>query len=204
MLPTFYNNNYQFVQGKDTLAIVAEMIHDARIVHIGNDPHANPAIRQWMGDSSAHWEGDTLVVETTNFNGKRNLLGGRTVTEEPIADDQAPAGDAAGANGARGGRAARGGGGGGGRSGAGRMDQQMKVTERFTRTSKDILLYQFTVDDPITYTAKWSGEIPLRTVDGPLYEYACHEGNYAMVDILSGARKHEQEGTAAGTGRRQQ
>jgi hypothetical protein len=189
MLPTFYNNNYQFVQSKDTLVIVAEMIHDARIIHLDNSPHADASIRQWMGDSRGHWEGDTLVVETTNFNGKRNLLGGRPVTEEPVAAAPVAASADPATAGGRGG-------GGGGRSGAGRMDEKMKVTERFRRTAQNILLYQFTVDDPVTYTASWSGEIPLRTTDGPLYEYACHEGNYAMVDILSGARAEEKAAPA--------
>jgi hypothetical protein len=157
MLPTFYNNNYQFVQSKDSLVIVSEMIHDARIVHMDNGSHPDGALRQWMGDSRGHWDGDTLVVETTNFNGKRNFLGA-------------------------------------GRSGAGRLDDQMKVVERFTRVAPDILLYQFTVDNPSTYTRPWSGEIPLRVTQGPLYEYACHEGNYALVDILSGARAKEKAG----------
>jgi hypothetical protein len=163
MLPTFYNNNYQFVQSKDSLIIVSEMIHDARRIHLDNGEHPAPSLQQWMGDSRGHWEGDTLVVETTNFNGKRNLLGG-------------------------------------GRSGAGRLDDKMKVIERFRRTSAGLLLYQFTVDNPTTYTRTWSGEIPMRATEGPLYEYACHEGNYAMVDILSGARA-EDTAAVAGSGR---
>lgn len=155
MLPTFYNNNYQVVQSHDHVMIVAEMIHDARIIPLDGRPHEN--LPQWMGDPRAHWEGDTLVVETINFNGRRGWFG------TPMTE------------------------GGGGK----RPDQKMKVTERFTRTAPDILLYQFTVDDPGMFTQPWSGEIPMRAVKGPIYEYACHEGNYAMEGILAGARAEE-------------
>ena len=161
MLPSFYNNNYQIVQTHDHLLILAEMIHDVRIIPLDERPHED--IRQWMGDSRGHWEGDALVVETTNFNGKRGWF------SAPMVE------------------------GGGGR----RPDEKMRVIERFTRTAPDILLYQFTVDDPGTYTKPWSGEIPMRLTEGPVYEYACHEGNYAMVDILSGARVEEKEAAGA-------
>lgn len=157
MLPTFYNNNYQIIQTHDHLMILAEMVHDVRIIPLDGRPHEN--IPQWVGDSRGHWEGDTLVVETFNFNGKRGWFGA------PMTE------------------------GGGGQ----RPDQKMRVTERFTRTAPDILLYQFIIDDPGTYTKPWSGEIPMRASNGPVYEYACHEGNYAMVDILSGARAEERE-----------
>jgi hypothetical protein len=173
MLPTFYNNNYQIVQTPDSVAILVEMVHDVRIIPIGANPHSDPKIHQWMGDSRGHWEGDTLVVETTNFNGKRSYIGGGRTTE---------GGPAASGNPATGN---------GGRSGGGRNDQQMKVIERFTRTAKDTLLYQFTVIDPGTYVRPWSGEIPMQAIEGPIYEYACHEGNIAMLDILGGARKAE-------------
>ncbi|PYS47628.1 MAG: hypothetical protein DMG13_27450 [Acidobacteria bacterium] len=156
MLPTFYNNNYQIVQTHDHLMILVEMIHDARIIPLDGRPHGN--IPQWMGDSRGHWEGDTLVVETINFNGKRGWFG------TPMTE------------------------GGGGR----RPDVKMRVIERFTRTAPDILLYQFTIDDPGTYTKPWSGEIPMRSFPGPVYEYACHEGNYGMQLILSGARSDEK------------
>jgi hypothetical protein len=158
MLPTFYNNNYQLIQTHDSVLIVAEMIHDTRIIPLDGRPHEN--IPQWMGDSRGHWEGDTLVVETINFNGRRGWFG------TPMTE------------------------GGGGK----RPDQKMKVTERFTRTAPDILLYQFTVDDPGIFTQPWSGEIPMRAVSGPIYEYACHEGNYGMPLILTGARADEQKG----------
>ena len=157
MLPTFYNNNYQLIQTHDSVMIVAEMIHDTRIIPLDGRPHEN--IPQWTGDSRGHWEGDTLVVETVNFNGRRGWFG------TPMTE------------------------GGGGK----RPDQKMKVIERFTRTAADILLYQFTVDDPGIFTQPWSGEIPMRAVSGPIYEYACHEGNYGMPLILTGARADEQK-----------
>ena len=156
MLPTFYNNNYHIVQTRDYLTINVEMIHDVRIIPLDGRPHGN--ITQWAGDSRGHWEGNTLVVETINFNGKRGWFG------TPMTE------------------------GGGGR----RPDAKMRVIERFTRTAPDILLYQFTVDDPGTYAQPWSGEIPMRSFAGPVYEYACHEGNYGMQIILSGARSDEK------------
>jgi hypothetical protein len=161
MLPTFYNNNYQIVQTHDYLMILVEMIHDVRIIPLDGRPHGN--VPQWMGDSRGHWEGNTLVVETTNFNGKRGWFG------TPMTE------------------------GGGGR----RPDAKMRVIERFTRTAPDILLYQFTIDDPGTYTKLWSGEIPMRSFPGPVYEYACHEGNYGMQLILSGARSDEKNAAEA-------
>jgi hypothetical protein len=180
MLPTFYNNNYQIVQTPDYIAILVEMVHDVRIIPIDGKPHSDPKIRQWMGDSRGHWEGDTLVVETTNFNGKRAFLGGGRTSEGSPAVGGNPAT------------------GNGGRSGGGRTDQQMKVIERFTRTEKDTLMYQFTVIDPGTYVKPWSGEIPMQAMEGPIYEYACHEGNIAMFDILGGARKAEAEAKKSG------
>ena len=110
-----------------------------------------------MGDSRGRWEGDTLVVDTINFNGRRGWF------ESPMVEG----------------------------SGARRIDRNMRVTERFTRTAADILLYQFTVNASDMYTKPWSGEIPMRSFSGPVYEYACHEGNYGMPLILSGARAEE-------------
>jgi hypothetical protein len=161
MLPTFYNNTYQIIQTSHYVGILVEMIHDLRLIPLDNQPHLDPAVRQWMGDSRGHWEGDTLVVETTNMNSKRSFIGG-----------------------------------GGGRSGIAPNNDRMRVVERFTRTSPDILLYQFTVENPAIYTQSWSGEIPMRASKEPLYEYACHEGNYALVDILSGARADEKAAAA--------
>ena len=151
MLPYAYNNTYQIVQSHDFVAIVAEVMHDQRIIPVDGRPHGN--VRQWMGDSVGHYAGDTLVVETTNFNGKRGwpllAIGKRT-------------------------------------------DGKLKITERFTRTAPDILLYQFTVDDPGMYTRPYMGEITMWSSKDPVYEYGCHEGNYSMPLILSGARADEQ------------
>jgi hypothetical protein len=157
MLPTFYNNTYRIFQSRDYVAIQVEMIHDVRLIAMNGQPHLNAAVQQWLGDSRGHWEGDTLVVETTNVNSKRGFIGG-----------------------------------GSGRSGLAPNNEKMRVVERFTRTAPDTLLYQFTVDNPAIYSAPWSGEIPMRATTEPLYEYACHEGNYALVDILSGARAEEK------------
>jgi len=161
MLPSFYNNNYQIVQTHDAVVILAEMVHDVRIIPLDGRPHED--IPQWMGDSRGHWEGDTLVVDTVNFNGRRGWF------ESPMTEG----------------------------SGARRLDRNMRVTERFTRTAPDILLYQFTVNAPDMYTAPWSGEIPMRSFPGPVYEYACHEGNYGMSLILSGARAEEKKADAS-------
>lgn len=155
MLPYAYNNTYHIVQSRDFVAIVAEVMHDQRMIPVDGRPHGN--VRQWLGDSVGHYEGDSLVVETTNFNGKRGWAG----------------------------------------LGIGkRTDEKMKVTERFTRTAPDILLYQFTVDDPEIYTKPFSGEITMWASKDPVYEYGCHEGNYSMPLILSGARAEEKAAAA--------
>ncbi|MGZ3402247.1 MAG: hypothetical protein ACXWKN_02600 [Phenylobacterium sp.] len=145
MLPSFYNSNYQIVQGRDAVAVVVEMIHDVRIVRL-NSQH-NP-MRSWYGDSIGHYEGDTLVVETTNYNPNEALFGGSA---------------------------------------------DMKVTERFTRVGPTRLRYEFKVEDPTVWSTPWGGEYEFTPAKGPLYEYACHEGNYALPDILSGARLEEAE-----------
>jgi len=147
MLPTLYNNNYQIVQTPDSLMIMAEEIHDVRIVHM-NAQHPPENVRQWLGDSIGHWEGDTLVVETTNFTGQTHFRG---------------------------------------------SSKDLKVTERFTRTDANTIVYKATLEDPSTWTKPWTVELPFAAAPGPIYEYACHEGNYAMEDILAGARKAEAE-----------
>lgn len=158
MLPGAYNNSYHIVQSKDFVGIAAEMMHDQRMIPLDGRPHGS--VRQWLGDSVGHYEGDTLVVETINMNGKRGWPG----------------------------------------AGVGRRnDQKMKITERFTRTAADVLLYQFTVDDPGLYTRPYTGEITMWPSVDPVYEYACHEGNYSMPLILSGARAEE---AAAAKGKR--
>jgi hypothetical protein len=159
MLPNyFYNNNYTIVQTKDHVMIMTEMVHDTRIIKLGATRHAPPQVRQWFGDSIGHWEGDTLVVETTNIN--------------PIQLGQnSPLGPYRGAS------------------------DQLKVTERFTRTGPDVIHYKFTVEDPSTYTASYSGELPFNRINEPIYEYACAEGNYALPGMLAGARQQEQAQT---------
>ena len=155
MLPFAYNNTYQIVQAKDYVGIVAEVMHDQRMIPVDGRGHGN--IRKWMGDSVGHYEGDTLVVETTQFNGKRGWPGPNV---------------------------------------GHRDDEKMKITERFTRTAADVLLYQFTVDAPGLYTKPYSGEITMWPSKDPVYEYACHEGNYSMPLILSGARSDEKAAAA--------
>ena len=145
-VPSAYNNNIQFVQAKDHVVIVNEMVHDARIVPTNGRPHAPKSIRPWLGDSRGRWEGDTLVVETTNFN-EKNLPRGASMN--------------------------------------------LKLIEKFTRTSPDILTYEFTLIDPDTWDVPWTGRIPLEKINEPVYEYACHEGNYGMDGILKGTRAEE-------------
>ncbi len=149
MVPkTSYNGNYTIVQTADHVMIMTEMIHDTRIIRIGDGPRLPPHIRPWMGDSWGHWEGDALVVETTNINPRQSLQG-------------IP------------------------------PSEHMRVTERFTRVDDETILYEFTVDDATMYTESWGGEIPIRKFDDMPYEYACHEGNYSMTSVLSGARYQE-------------
>ena len=148
MMPSFYNNNYQIVQGPGYVTIVVEMIHDARIIPIDPRPHVDSKIREWMGDPRGHWEGNTLVVETTNFNDKTRFQ---------------------------------------------RAGQNMKLIERFTRTAPDTITYEFTVDDPSAFTKAWTAQIPMKRTEGPILEYACNEGNYAMEGMLAGARADEKK-----------
>lgn len=148
MLPNyFYNNNYRIVQTPDHVMILVEMVHDARIIRIGGGEHPPKHIRPWMGDSIGRWEGDTLVVETTNFHPLQVFRG---------------------------------------------ASEHLKVIERFTRVDQDTLLYRFTIDDPATFTKQWSGEVPMRASNEMIYEYACHEGNYALSNVLSGERAQEK------------
>jgi hypothetical protein len=148
MLPGPYNNNFQIIQTRDQVIILNEMIHDARVIPFDGSPHLASNIRQWMGDSRRHWDGHTLVVDTTNFSGKYSFRG---------------------------------------------SDENLHLTERFTRVSPATLLYEFTVDDPTAFTRPWTAQIPVTKTKGPIFEYACHEGNYAMVDILAGARAAEKK-----------
>ena len=144
-----YNNNYTIVQTVDYVVIQAEVVHDTRIIRIGDGPRLPDHVRPWMGDSWGRWEGDALVVETTNMYPLHTFRGIR-----PTKD--------------------------------------LKVIERFTRVDQETILYEFTIDDPTTYTEPWGGEIPMKALHGQLYEYACHEGNYSLAGILSGARYQER------------
>jgi len=154
MLPVLYNNHYQLVQSPGHVMILVEMNHDVRTIRLGGQP-LPPQIRPWLGDSIGHWEGDTLVVRTTQFHPQQNL---RAAIKHQLY-----------------------------------MDKDTVVEERFTRTAEGEILYQFTVSDDSIYTQPWRGEQTLRRTDAQIYEYACHEGNYAMPNILSGARQEEQE-----------
>ena len=147
MLNTGYNSNYQIVQAPGYVMILVEMIHDVRIIPLDGRPHVSQNIRQWMGDARGHWEGDTLVVETTNFNGKNPLRG---------------------------------------------SSENMRVMERFTRVDADTILYKFSVADESTWTRTWSAELPMKNTVGPLFEHACHEGNYGLYNTLVGARLEEK------------
>jgi hypothetical protein len=154
MLPYAYNNNYRILQAPGYVVISIEMVHDVRIIPIDESrPHLDPSIRLWLGDSRGHWEGNTLVVDTSNFNG-RNRFGFFY---------------------------------------SGLTDENYHLTERFTRTDPDTILYQFTVDDPTMYVRPFTGELTMSRTPGPTYEYACHEGNYAMEGMLAGARAEEKK-----------
>lgn len=147
MIPTPNNNFLEIVQSAGYVAIAQEMMHEVRIIPLDSRGHADPRIRGYMGDSRGRWEGQTLVIDTTNFLGRNNFYG---------------------------------------------ADENMHLTERLTRTDADTIVYQFTVDDPTAFTRAWSGELSMTKSQDPLVEYACHEGNYSMTNILGGARAAER------------
>jgi hypothetical protein len=149
MLPVLYNNNYQIVQTPGAVMILVEMVHDVRIVRM-DGTHLPPSIHKWLGDSIGRWEGDTLVVDTTNFSDKTRFRG---------------------------------------------SGENLHIVERFKRTDTETILYRVTIDDPATFSKPWTLEYPFLATPGPIFEYACHEGNYAMPDILGGARSMEKEPT---------
>ena len=158
IIPVIYGNGNEIVQGPGYVVIRHEMIHESRVIPLDGRPHAGGGIRMYMGDSRGHWEGDTLVVETTNLTDRVAI----------------------GSNGA------------GYPGDPGYHTEGLRVTERFTRTSDTTLEYRATIDDPQTWTRPWTLLIPLtRNDDYQLFEYACHEGNHAMRNILSGARADE-------------
>jgi len=162
IIPVVYNNGNEILQAPGVVIIRNEMIHETRVIPLDGRPHLSPNIRQYMGDSRGHWEGSTLVIETTNFTDK----------------------DAIGSNGA------------GYPGDPGHHSMDLKLTERLTRVDADTLNYEATIDDPKTWTKPWTILIPLHRNDRyQLLEYACHEGNIAMGDILSGARADERKAT---------
>ena len=152
MMPVGYNANLDILQGPGYVIVRNEMIHSARMIPTdGSRPHIGEKIRNWTGDSRGRWEGNTLVVETTNFNNRTRFRNSTT---------------------------------------------SLKVTEKFTRTDANTIDYQFTVEDPNTWTRPWTAAVPLRKVPGPIYEYACHEGNYGMPNILRAQRVEDAKAAA--------
>jgi hypothetical protein len=158
MLGSTYNANLQIVQTPATVAISHEIIHGVRIIPMDGRPHLLPEVRQLGGDSRGHWEGDTLLVDSTNFTDQTNF---RPPPATGLQDVFA--------------------------------SRDLHVVERFTRTDPDTIVYRFTVDDPSTWSRPWSGELLMRKVEGPIFEYACHEGNYGLANILAAARAKEKE-----------
>jgi len=154
--PNLYNNNVQLIQSRNTAVIMTEMIHDARIVPLDDRPPLNDEIRLWTGDSRGYWDGDTLVVETRNFNSLTQSFSVYGSAEDKL------------------------------------------LIERFTRTGPYTMEYEYTVDDPSTFSDKIQVMTVMSKVDGQVYEYACHEGNYGMVNILRGERMAEERGTEEG------
>jgi hypothetical protein len=146
LLPGPYNNNLQIVQTAAYVVIGNEMIHDARIIPLDGRPHLPKTIRRWQGDPRGHWEGNTLVVDTTNFSDRTNFRG---------------------------------------------ADENLHLIERFTRVGARTLNYEFTIDDPTVFSRPWTVSLPMTLSDGQIYEYACHEANYAMSGMLKGARAKE-------------
>jgi hypothetical protein len=147
MMPNGQNANYQIIDAGDTVMIAVEMIHDVRIIRMGGT-HPPRDVRFWLGDSVGHWEGDTLVADTTNFREDVSYRG---------------------------------------------ASGNLHVIERFTRVDSNTMLYNVTLDDPSAFTKKWTMELAFMAEPGPIYEYACHEGNYALIDILTAARKADGE-----------
>ena len=145
--PAAYNQNVQIFQTQDHLVVLTEMVHTARVIPLQGQPHLDDGVRQWSGDSRGRWEGDTLMVETKNFDAMR---GWRATTDN------------------------------------------MTLVERFRRVDEGTLEYEFTVTDPETWTSAWTANLPMVRNDLPMFEYACHEGNYSMPQMLGGARSLEE------------
>ncbi len=156
MEPRAYNNNVQIFQTEDHVVLLTEMVHDARVVPLDGRAHLPASLRQWAGSSRAHWDGDTLVVETTNFLRETSFARGAST-------------------------------------------RNLSLVERFTRVAPGTLLYEATVDDPTVWTRPWTYTVPMTLNPDPLYEYACHEGNYGLYNILAGALADQLETAAAGS-----
>ena len=159
LMPRGYNQNIRFVQTADRVVLLNEMIHDVRIIRLDSE-HLPPDVRRWLGDSIGWWEGDTLVVETTNFRNE-------TASYTPDAYTAFGSG------------------------------LTLRLVERFRRVAEDLLLYEYTVDDPQTFSRPFTVALSLRPGEGGIFEYACHEGNYALRHMLEGARASESTGAAA-------
>jgi hypothetical protein len=159
MIPYIYNSNFQIIQTGHEVMINVEMIHDTRIIRLDRQSHLSSSVRQWLGDSVGHWEGSTLVVDTTNFNDGGGFFG-----------------DAGGMFGS---------------------DRNLHVVERFSLLDDNTLQYRFEVDDPTAFSRPWKGELTVARTPGPIFEYACHEGNYALPNLLNGFRAGEGAESAA-------
>ncbi|TDI22229.1 MAG: hypothetical protein E2P06_13140 [Acidobacteria bacterium] len=155
MMPSGYNNNMQLFQTPDHVVVLTEMVHDARIIPLDGRAHLPEDVQQWNGDSRGHWDGDTLVVETTNFTGKTASFNDNITTAIGTGET-------------------------------------LHLTERFTRVDAETLLYEYTIDDPTAFTRPFTVAQPMRKNSGQIFEYACHEGNYGMTNMLTGARIQEQ------------
>ncbi len=163
LTPSAYNNNLRIIQSPKHVVIFTEMIHDARIVPIDGSSHLPAEMTKWTGDSRGHWDGDTLVVETTNFTGKTPTFPMPINLVDPSLNGVVGTGE------------------------------HFTLIERFTRTSDSIVVYEYTVTDPSTFTKPFTVAIPLKASDSQLFEYACHEGNHGAAGMLSGARQEEKE-----------
>jgi hypothetical protein len=152
MMNAGYNSNYQIVQGPGVVMILTEMIHDVRVIPLDGRAAPPSNVKQWTGVSRGRWEGNTLVVETTNFNAKNPFRG---------------------------------------------ASDQLKITERFTRLAVDQIQYRFTVEDPATWARPWTAEMSMAKTNGPIFEFACHESNYGIANILAGARADEKRAAEA-------
>jgi hypothetical protein len=157
MLGSTYQANLQILQTNKAFVVRHEIMHGVRIIPVDGTPHVSKNVHMLFGDSRGRWEGDTLVVDTTNYGDRTPFRGPPATTRQDIF-----------------------------------TGRELHVTERFTRQDADLIVYRFTVDDPGTFVKPWSGEMVMRKMEGPLYEYACHEGNYGLANILSAARVEER------------